>query len=64
MYITITLDGKTYKGAKINSDCKIEAEKFYKTWDTAVKFQMILKGGSILLVGKDAIQRAVAIFYP
>ena len=60
----IFIDGKTYMTQPADSDIPLEAlaEQFYENVEYINKAKFFLNDGSILILPKDAIQRAHVIF--
>lgn len=61
MRINMTYDGVTYKSTEHEFD-KEFIESFYENISDFEKFKLPLYDGTVMIVGKDVIQRAVFIF--
>jgi len=61
--ITVIIDGNTYMSKKNDEvDKETASEDFYDIAGSMDSFKMELEDGRILVLGKDAIQRAQMIF--
>lgn len=65
MQVKVILDGKEYIGADCSEVTAEEAaEHFYKILNNLDTYQMKMAGCGFLVIGKEAIQRAVFLFLP
>ncbi len=64
MKIEITIDGKTYITKCGEESAKEIADGMYEKFDVFTKLKTQLEDGSYLLIGKEAVQRAVIIVKP
>ena len=65
MKIILEYNDKTYESAETDDEKAGEIfETFYDNFSNIDRFKMILKDGSLLIIGKAAIQSAVLIFVP
>ena len=65
MNIEIILDGQKYVGKKSDELTQAKAvSAMYENWSDFNKLKVDLEDGSVMLIGKDAVQRAVVIVKP
>lgn len=65
MYLKIILDGKTYESIGVKGKTPADVAKtLFDEWDKVTKLQVDMPDGSIMLLGKDALRRAVVIVMP
>lgn len=65
MKLEITIDGKTYVSVATDKVTPSEAaEQIYNQIDAYTKLKVDLEDGGVLVIGKEAVQRAVIIFKP
>lgn len=67
MIIEITLDGNTYQSKEVevtSDEFSQSAEAMFKNISEITKFKMEMDDGKIMIIGKEAIQRAVIIIKP
>jgi len=64
MQLIITLDGETYCGKVTKTpdeEMKKQLDIFYKSIDELNKMKLELENGDILIIGEEAVQKAVFI---
>ena len=62
MQVTVEYEGKTYKGVE-NKDVKASdaANALYEGFESYDKLQLELEDGSVLILGKHALQSCVIV---
>lgn len=65
MRVEVTIDGKTYKSKQDESEKYVRfANRMYEGFESFTKLKLGLEDDSILIIGRDAVQRAQIVIYP
>lgn len=65
MRVEVTIDGNTYKSKEDVSEAYTRfANRMYENFESFTKLKLILEDNSILILGRDAAQRAQIVIYP
>lgn len=64
MQINVLLDGITYKSMVSDEDAEKISEAHYQNKDEVTRMKMTLESGDIMVLGRDACEKAVYIYKP